>query len=83
MLGGPVRVSGVNPFRYGSKLHEIFFHISDGNWYTLKEITEGIHYLADSLDRRRTSSALRTIRATPGFEVIYNEGAQAYRLYDA
>jgi len=65
----------INPFRTSSKLHEIFDFMSDGNLHGLDRITELIYGYEGSrkfVYRRRTASALRTIRRTKPYDVIFD-----------
>lgn len=72
----------LNPFRSGSKLHDIFNFLSDGAVRSLNAITEAGYFPGASgnpVYRRRTSSALRTIRANlerrnVGTVAHFNEG---------
>lgn len=55
-----------NPFRHGSKLHDIFNFMADGSEHSLNAITDAGYFpgaAGNPLYRRRTSSAIRTIRA--------------------
>jgi hypothetical protein len=67
-----------NPFRVGSNLRTIFKFIADGYPHELDSIAFTIygyqaygHSLHGRLLRRRTASALRTIRAHPGLGVDF------------
>lgn len=77
-------VTTKNPYRTGSKLHAVFNFIADGTTHTLEEITDAAYFPGASrrspLRRRRTASALRTIRQCPGVFVGFNESAKTYRL---
>ena len=56
-----------NPFRTSSRLHNIFSLLADEKVHTLRALTQagwGGSYDAHPGSRRRTSSAIRTIRAT-------------------
>lgn len=70
-----------NPFRPFTKLFNIFQFLSGGGSHTLVDITNSVYYHGagtKSIFRRRVSSALRTIRQTPGLFVAY-DGSE-YRL---
>jgi len=76
-------ITTTNPYRTGSKLHSIFNFISDGSPHTLVDITNAAYFPGAgnvTMYRRRTSSALRTIRSRQGVFVDY-DGAE-YRLCD-
>ena len=63
------KITVKNPYRVGSKLHKIYEIMSDGKWHDLEGITEEVYgYLNHRvvLYRRRTASALRTIRRKQG-----------------
>ncbi len=70
-----------NPYRFGSRLHIIFDFMSDGQYHVLKSITEAAYFLGAgrlSLYRRRTASALRTIRRRPEVLLSFSDGM--YRM---
>lgn len=81
-----------NPFRRSSKLYYIFEFMKDGAWHDLKDITEMAYGSASRdilfagavpLFRRRTASALRTIRKDLGVGVgvmSYNNLIHSYRM---
>ncbi len=84
-------ITMLNPYRVDSKLYNIFEFMKDGAWYSLLDITYAA-YCPDPLAgavvlyRRRTASALRTIRNQPGntgfpFEVEFSKHRQSYRLF--
>ena len=63
------RASDANPYRINTKLHNLFELMKDGTPRTLTAITDSLDYLAipresppHQVSRRRTASALRTIR---------------------
>lgn len=66
-----------NPFRAGTKLWRIFDYMADDKPHCLQDITHkayGLRLLSGPLAklyRRRTASALRTIRAHPGLGVDF------------
>ena len=85
-----------SPYREGTKLDRIFLFMRDGRWHTLTEITpEGYppsnlgyypHEVgANSYNRRRVASALRTIRSHPNLTVEYHcsNGYRLARINDA
>ncbi len=70
-----------NPYRFGSRLHIIFSFMSDGKYHVLENITQAAYFLGAgrrSLYRRRTASALRTIRRRPELFLTLNDGM--YRM---
>lgn len=88
-------VTKENPFRVGTKLYRIFEYMKDGEYHTLWSITTiaygstmtqlysaGMSYLGC----RRVASALRTIRATPGWGMLRSHilhsrpGTDHYRM---
>ncbi len=80
------RIEMKNPFRANCKLHKIFECLADGEEHYLEEITKAAYpldhkspYLAPIL-RRRTASALRTIRSKSGLDMNF-DGA-CYRLVE-
>ncbi len=78
-------VTTKNPYRTGSKLHTIFNFIADGETHTLDAIADAAYYPGAGrlpLNRRRTASALRTIRQRPGVYVDFCETTKTYRLID-
>lgn len=65
----------INPFRTSSKLYLIFDFMSNGDLHSLDRVTELIYGFAQRnnvLYRRRTASALRTIRRTKPYDVIFD-----------
>ena len=73
-----------NPYRTGSKLYVILNFIADGRPHTLEEITEVAYFFSANLQtlyRRRTSSALRTIRQLPSVVALdYHKTSNTYCL---
>lgn len=63
-----------NPYREGSKLHDIFNLIADGKSHTIEEIAAAVYPSEDvcTYHRRRVASALRTIRSHPGLNVSFD-----------
>ena len=75
------RITVENPYRAGSKLHKIYEFMADGKRHSLEEITYECYGLrANSVTflKRRTASALRTIRNQPKLFVYFN--GSGYRL---
>ena len=85
MMTTDSNVTTKNPYREGSKLHSVFNFIADGENHTLNEITDAAYFPGarnQPMNRRRTSSALRTIRQRPGVFVDFCETTGTYRLVD-
>lgn len=77
------RISTENPFQLDSKLHAVFNFMKDGEQHALSDITKAAYPgWVVSGDERRTASALRTIRATPGLDVGYGKFSKTYQMFD-
>lgn len=77
------RIDVENPFREDSKLWDIFRFMADGERHSIREIANNVYYPNASSwtpCRRRVASALRTIRAKSGLDVLF-DGA-CYRLVE-
>ncbi|KKN68081.1 hypothetical protein LCGC14_0455350 [marine sediment metagenome] len=76
---------GENPYRVNSRLHAIFNFIADEELHTLAEIVNAVYYVgADKflLNRRRTASALRTMRQCKGLFIDFLPVGNVYSLSD-
>ncbi len=54
-----------NPYRDGSNLHNVFHFLADGLWHPITRITNAVYFVgagSQQILRRRTASAIRTIR---------------------
>ena len=81
-----------NPYRPGSHLYHIFDILKNGDMLFVQRIEYLLgHYMNDSSWRvwrkipvprrvRRVASALRTIRAHPRLNVIYDRYSETYRM---
>ena len=81
-----------NPYKSGSKLAKVFDALRPGFSLSLRGITdivystgkrETISTTVFKLQKRRTASALRTIRTLPDVSLTYNRTRKTYLIFQA
>lgn len=66
----------LNPYRLGSKLHDVYKYLQDGSSFTLVDLTNAVYFPgagSRALYRQRVASAMRTIRKVKGVCVFFDE----------